>query len=98
MPRPVVPILASPVDQRFRRKHHAVADVAGDALPEDARGNEVQDGLLAADHQGVAGVVTALETHHALGVVGEPVDHLALALVAPLGADDYDVLAHLAVT
>src|SRR5258706_15841703 len=27
-------------------------------------------------------------------MIGEPVDHLALALVAPLGADDYDVLGH----
>jgi hypothetical protein len=39
----------------------------------------------------VAGVVTALEAHHALGVVRQPVHDLALALVTPLGADDDDV-------
>src|SRR6266853_6750132 len=108
MPRPVVPILATPfadsraggfqlvhlLDQRLRRKDHAVADVAVDALPEDARGNQVQNGFLAADHQGMPGVVPALEAHHALGMVGEPVHHLALALVAPLGADDDHVLGH----
>src|SRR5207344_536699 len=55
------------------------------------RGNEVQHGLLAADHQRVAGVVAALEADHALRAVGQPVDDLALALVAPLGADDDDV-------
>jgi hypothetical protein len=57
------------------------------------RGNEVQRRLDALDHQRVAGVVPALEPHHALGVIGQPVDELALALVAPLGADDHDVAA-----
>ena len=77
--------------QGLRREHHAVADEAVDVAAQDARGNQVQHGLLAADHQRVAGVVAALEAHHALGAVGEPVDDLALALVAPLGADDDDV-------
>jgi hypothetical protein len=42
----------------------------------------------------VAGVVAALEAHDALSVLGQPVDDLALAFIAPLGADDHDVLAH----
>src|SRR6266702_4562542 len=82
------------LDQRLRRKHHAVADVAGHALPEDARGDEVQHGLPAADHQRMPGVVPALEAHHPLGVVGKPVHDLALAFVTPLGAYDDDVLGH----
>src|SRR5262249_62076078 len=61
---------------------------------QDPRRNQMQHGLLAADHERVPGVVPALEAHHALRMVGEPVDDLALALVAPLGAYDYDVLAH----
>ena len=60
-------------------------------VAQDPRGNQVQHRLLAADHQRVAGVVAALEAHHALRAVGQPVDDLALALVAPLGADDDDV-------
>jgi hypothetical protein len=36
----------------------------------------------------MAGVVAALESHHHIGAAGEPVDNLALALVAPLRADD----------
>jgi hypothetical protein len=35
----------------------------------------------------MAGIVAALEAHHDLGALAEPVDDLALALVAPLGAD-----------
>jgi len=42
----------------------------------------------------VAGVVTALETHHGGGALGQQIDNLALALIAPLGADDYDILSH----
>jgi hypothetical protein len=37
----------------------------------------------------MAGVVAALKAHHPLRVIGQPVDDLALALVAPLAAD-YD--------
>jgi hypothetical protein len=77
------------LDQGLRRKHHPVADVAIDAIAQDARGYQVQDGLLGADHQRMAGVVAALEAHHALGPVGKPVDDLALALVAPLRADHH---------
>jgi hypothetical protein len=37
----------------------------------------------------VAGVVAALEADHEVRVLGEQVDDLALALVAPLGAHDH---------
>src|SRR3546814_13215514 len=42
----------------------------------------------------MAGIVAALEPHHHIGAQGKPVDDLALALVAPLGADNHHV-AHL---
>jgi len=41
--------------------------------------------------------MAALETHHAGGVVGEPVDDLTFAFIAPLGADDNDVLCHVSI-
>ena len=47
--------------------------------------------LRIADNQRVAGVVPALEPHDDVGLLGEPVDDLALALVAPLGAHHDDV-------
>jgi hypothetical protein len=36
----------------------------------------------------VACIVAALEAHHDIGAVAQPIDDLALAFVAPLGADD----------
>jgi hypothetical protein len=41
----------------------------------------------------MARVVAALEADDALRALRQPVDDLALALIAPLGADDDDVLA-----
>jgi hypothetical protein len=46
---------------------------------------------LIADDERVARVVAALEAHHHVGAVRQPVDELALALVAPLGADHGDI-------
>ena len=80
-------------EQVRRIDDHAVADVAGHAVAHDARGDQLQRRLHALDDQRVAGVVAALEAHHALRMVGQPVDHLALAFVAPLGADDDHVAA-----
>ncbi len=67
--------------------HHAVADDRQLAL-HDARRQQSQLVDLALDHQGVAGIVAALETHDDVRPVGQPVDDLTLALVAPLGADN----------
>ena len=53
-----------------------------------------QHGLLAVDDERVAGVVTALEAHHRGDALGQQVDDLALAFVAPLGADDDEVATH----
>ena len=41
------------------------------------------------DH-GVAGVVAALVAHDVVDLLAEQVGNLALALVAPLGADEHD--------
>jgi len=39
----------------------------------------------------MAGIVTALEAHDDVGLLRQPVDDLALPLVAPLGADDDNI-------
>ena len=70
-----------------RVHHHAVAHHARLAGVEDPRRDQVElEGLAVADDR-VAGVVAALEADHGVGLLGEEVDDLALALVAPLGAD-----------
>ena len=76
-----------------RRQHHTIADVALHAGTHDAAGNQVQGGLDAVDDQRMAGIVAALKAHHALRHFSQPVNQLALAFVAPLGAHDHDVAA-----
>ena len=61
------------------------------AIAQDARGDQVQDGLAAVDDQRVTGVVTSLETHDRSRAFRQKIDDLALALVTPLRADDDDV-------
>jgi len=46
---------------------------------------------LVADDERVPGVVAALKAHHDIGALTQPIDDLALAFVAPLGADDHDI-------
>jgi len=42
----------------------------------------------------MSGIVTALETHDRRGLIGQQVNNLALAFIAPLGTDDNNILAH----
>ncbi len=60
----------------------------GRTMPE---GSSASLKTVAVDDQRVAGIVAALEAHHDVGLVRQPVDDLALALVAPLGADHHHV-------
>ena len=76
------------LDQRGRRQHHAVADQAQRVGAQDAGRDQVQDGLLAPDDQRVAGIVAALETDDGTDFLGEQIDDLALAFIAPLGAEN----------
>ena len=48
----------------------------------------MQYGLFTVDHQGVAGVVAALETDDDIGVAGKKIDNFAFTFVAPLGSND----------
>src|SRR5690554_2603003 len=82
------------LDQRFREQHHTVADVANDIFAQDPRGDQVQHCLFAIDHQGVAGLVTALIAHDGGYLIGQQIDDLALALITPLGAQDDNILTH----
>src|SRR5207237_10608628 len=75
------------VEQLDEVDEHSVRDDA-DALVEDPRRDEVQDVLLALHDDGVTGVAAALEADDEVRLLGQDVDDLALALVAPLDADD----------
>ena len=78
-------------DERPGIDDDAIADDAELAGAHDARREQRKLVGLIADDERVAGVVAALEAHHHIGALRQPVDDLALALIAPLGADDDDV-------
>jgi preprotein translocase subunit SecG len=72
-------------------EHHAIADHAELAAPHHAGGQRVQ----LVDLPSITSVWPALcppwkRADH-VGAFAQPVDDLALALVAPLGADDHDI-------
>ncbi len=71
-------------------EHHAVADQAQRA-GNDAAGQQRELVGGVADDQRMPGVVPALEAHDHVGPARQPVDDLALAFIAPLGADHGDV-------
>ena len=75
----------------MRVEDHTVADDRELAAAHHAGRQQRQLVDLAIDHQRVAGIVAALETHHDIGALGQPVDDLAFALIAPLRADDHHI-------
>ena len=77
------------VEQGLGVDDDAVADDRHDVRIEDAAGHQVQLEDLVADDDGVAGVVAALVAHDEADGLGQQVGRLALALVAPLQADDH---------
>ena len=92
----VTPLRLEPfdlLDQRIRIEHHAVADDRQLPRPHDARRQQRELVGVAIDHQRVAGIMAALEADDDVGLLGQPIDDLALALVAPLGAD-HDNICH----
>ena len=77
------------LEQHAEVDDDAVADHRRDARRQDAAGQQVQGVLLVADDDRVPGVVAAVELHDEVDTAAEQVGGLALALVAPLGADDH---------
>src|SRR6266852_5340467 len=68
--------------------HHAIANDARALGPQNAARHELQDELFPVDDDGVSCIVaTGVASHHRKGL-GEHVDNLALALIAPLCSDN----------
>ena len=77
------------IDEHARVDHHAVADDGRDRVVHDARGDKVQGELLVAVNHRMAGVVAALVAYDVIEVLRNEVGDLALAFIAPLGADEH---------
>ena len=70
-----------------RVHNHTVADDADLSRMKDPRGNQVQDGLSAPDHEGVSGIVAPLKSYDHIGMSRVEIDDLPFSLITPLGAD-----------
>ena len=77
-------------EEGFRIDHHAVAQHARFSLVHDAGRQQVEHKGLVTDLNRMARVMPALITGDDVEALGEQVDNLALAFIAPLGADDRD--------
>src|SRR5262249_6391017 len=77
--------------QRMRVENHAVTDHRKLSRPDHARWQQGQLIGLAVNYQRMAGIMAALKTDHDVGLLGEPIDDLAFALVAPLRANHDDI-------
>ena len=60
---------------------------------QNAAGNQLEDELFFADEDGVAGVVAALIARDDVEALGEKIDDLTFAFVAPLRAKN-DYITH----
>ena len=76
-------------EQRLGIEDDTVPDGAAHAGVQYAARHLVEHERLGADVHRMPGVRAALVAHHPIGTLGQDVDELALALIAPLGAD-YD--------
>src|SRR5207302_8337588 len=79
------------LEQRGRINDDAVADHRELAGSNDAGRQQRKFKRRAVDDERVAGIVAALEAHDDVGLLGQPIDDFAFALVAPLGTDHHDV-------
>ncbi len=82
------------LDERHGIDDHAVSHDILDMRIEDSRRNALQGELAIVEYYRMAGIVAALMTHHDIGLARIEIRNLALALVAPLGAYDYQRIIH----
>ena len=67
---------------------HTVGDHGDHVVVQDPARDQLQGVALAVDHHRVPGVVASLVPHHVGVFLGEEIDDLGFALIAPLGSDD----------
>src|SRR2546427_10564779 len=78
------------IKKRLRIDYHAVAKHASLALMHDSRWQKMQhEGSITYLHR-VTGIVAALIANDDVKALGQQIDDLAFAFIAPLGADDRD--------
>src|SRR5262249_40608245 len=79
------------LEQRPGIDDNAIADDRQFSRADDPGRQEAQLVLNVANDERVSGIGAALKAHNDVGALRQPIDDLALALVAPLGADHRDI-------
>ena len=69
--------------------YNTIADNADWFSINDAGGDEVKLEDVSINNNGVAGIVSAMESHNVIGFSSKEVSDFSFAFVAPLGADNY---------
>jgi hypothetical protein len=69
-------------------ENDSIADHAGLALTQDARGNEMKNVFFTSDDDRVPSIVAALAADNDVGFIREEVDDFSFSFIAPLGADE----------
>ena len=78
-------------DQTHRIDDRTITDHADLVLTQNARGDEVENILLAFNVHCMTGVIAALRANNHVGFLGQDVDDFAFAFIAPLGAHQYRI-------
>ena len=73
--------------QTHRINHHTITDDTLLAPAQDSRRNKVQNVFLTPYPYRVPCIATTLTPHHEIGCLGEHINDLAFAFIAPLGAN-----------
>jgi len=60
-----------------------------DIRPKDSGGHKVQYRFFSVYHQGMPGIMPALESDHCLAPIGQKIDDLSFALITPLDSKDH---------
>ena len=73
---------------------NALADDAIDSITQNAGWNQVQDRLITPYQERMPGIMATLKAHNGRDAVRQEINNLAFALIAPLGANNYNTLTH----
>ena len=82
------------LEQRLRRQDDAVANQTVNMLTQDTGRDQMKRRSPAVNHQGMAGIVSALEANNGRDLVGQQINNLTLAFITPLGAQHNNVFTH----
>src|SRR4051812_37022984 len=77
-------------EERIGIENDSISDCTSHTGMKNSARDLMQNEGFFSDMHGVARICATLISHHPVGTLGDNIDELALPLIAPLCADDYD--------